>query len=421
MSIKDPNYAFIPPPTVEALRYIMQQLRSTAAASMSAHALVGASHTATGLTPGHFLKATAATTFGFAAHGLTYSDVGAAAVGNGVTNGDAHDHVGGDGAQIDHGGLGGLDHDDHPGCAWLAGRTTGQVLYGGTATNATLTLYGSSAAGYCGYILLNPVTTLAARVGIGTPTPASRFHVMVSQGGHQPGARVECNTAGVSDPGSIQFELKHVNAKLTLFAHNNLGSFANCAEISADGNTPILYIGTYKTTGTSGIKLYTAGLVTAPQWYFTKTGEFACGGNFTPTAKLHLAAGVAATGGSPFKFTSGPLLSAPEAGAVEFLTDKWYGTITTGAARTEVALCDAALTLGRIPFVTTNGRLKDDTTLLYDGSYLRAPGYKSSDGSAGITGTQVVVVDVTQDAGTKDITVTKATVTYKNGLITGIA
>jgi len=32
----------------------------------------------------------------------------------GVTNGDAHDHSGGDGGQIDHGGLAGLADDDHP-------------------------------------------------------------------------------------------------------------------------------------------------------------------------------------------------------------------------------------------------------------------------------------------------------------------
>jgi len=31
----------------------------------------------------------------------------------GVTNGDSHDHAGGDGAQIDHGGLAGLSDDDH--------------------------------------------------------------------------------------------------------------------------------------------------------------------------------------------------------------------------------------------------------------------------------------------------------------------
>jgi hypothetical protein len=50
-----------------------------AGAAPAAHQLDGALHTVSGLTTGHFLKATGATTFGFAAHGLTYSDVGAAA------------------------------------------------------------------------------------------------------------------------------------------------------------------------------------------------------------------------------------------------------------------------------------------------------------------------------------------------------
>lgn len=122
-------------------------------------------HTISGLTTGHFMKAISPTTFGFMAHGLTYADVGAAAnihnhdsdysqvshnhntlyaalihthdyalpdhnhntvyaplihihsnyaltshdhnalyapIANGITNGDAHDHSGGDGAQIDH-------------------------------------------------------------------------------------------------------------------------------------------------------------------------------------------------------------------------------------------------------------------------------------------------------------------------------
>jgi hypothetical protein len=43
----------------------------------TAHTLDGALHTVSGLTPGHFLKATGADTFGFAAHGLTASDVSA--------------------------------------------------------------------------------------------------------------------------------------------------------------------------------------------------------------------------------------------------------------------------------------------------------------------------------------------------------
>lgn len=43
----------------------------------TAHTLTGALHTASGLTTGHFLKATGTGTFAFAAHGLTYTDVGA--------------------------------------------------------------------------------------------------------------------------------------------------------------------------------------------------------------------------------------------------------------------------------------------------------------------------------------------------------
>jgi len=51
-----------------------------AVGDLPAHQLDSATyHTVSGLTAGHFLKATGATTFGFAAHGLTYSDVGAAA------------------------------------------------------------------------------------------------------------------------------------------------------------------------------------------------------------------------------------------------------------------------------------------------------------------------------------------------------
>jgi len=51
---------------------------------------------------------------------------------NGVTNGDSHDHSGGDGAQIDHGGLAGLGDDDHTIYLKLAGRTSYQKVSGVT-------------------------------------------------------------------------------------------------------------------------------------------------------------------------------------------------------------------------------------------------------------------------------------------------
>jgi hypothetical protein len=85
---------------------------------------------------------------------------------------------------------------------------------------------------------------------------------------------------------------------------------------------------------------------------------------------LTLAAGTAAAGTCPLVMTSGTLLTTAIAGGVEFLTDKYYGTITTGAARKEFTLNDIALTSGRVPFTTTNGRLTDAAAFTFAGSTL---------------------------------------------------
>jgi hypothetical protein len=97
----------------------------------------------------------------------------------------------------------------------------------------------------------------------------------------------------------------------------------------------------------------------------TQGGNCAIGTNTTPTARLHLPAGTATVNTAPLKFTSGPLLTTAVAGTIEFLTDKYYMTITTGAARKESTLNDIALTSGRVPFSTTNGRLTDSANLAY--------------------------------------------------------
>jgi len=60
-------------------------------------------------------------------------------------------------------------------------------------------------------------------------------------------------------------------------------------------------------------------------------------GQTTPTAVLHIKAGTATASTAPLKLTSGTLNTTAEAGAVEFLTDAYYGTITTGAARKQFA------------------------------------------------------------------------------------
>jgi len=114
-----------------------------------------------------------------------------------------------------------------------------------------------------------------------------------------------------------------------------------------------------------GFKFYTyTGSVLNTTPALTLTGDNTIGVLTTaPTARLHLPAGTTAASTGPLKFTSGSLMTSPEAGAVEFLTDKWYATITTGTARKEVTLNDAALTSGVTPVATTNGRLTDGLTL----------------------------------------------------------
>lgn len=102
---------------------------------------------------------------------------------------------------------------------------------------------------------------------------------------------------------------------------------------------------------------------------FTDTGAY-MGANSTPSATVHIKAGSTSAGSAPIKLTSGSLMSSAEAGAVEFLTDKPYFTITTGTARKEFTLNDAALTSGRVPFATTNGRLTDSANFTFDGTRL---------------------------------------------------
>ena len=90
-----------------------------------------------------------------------------------------------------------------------------------------------------------------------------------------------------------------------------------------------------------------------------------------------------------------------------------YGVFSATPANQFVAingqLEPLALTAGRIVYSaagTVNAKLTDSANLTYDGSHLQANGYKSSDGSAGVTGS------FTDDDGN--------TVTVKNGLITAL-
>jgi hypothetical protein len=136
----------------------------------------------------------------------------------------------------------------------------------------------------------------------------------------------------------------------------------------------------YYTRTTSSTRLFIAASTAAPvstrvayadaNGFYQDTANFTYVTNRLSPTYLTLAAGTAAAGTAPLIFTSGTLLTVAVAGAQEFLTDKYYGTITTGAARKEFTLNDIALTTGRIPFTTTNGRLTDSSNLQFASSTL---------------------------------------------------
>lgn len=124
-----------------------------------------------------------------------------------------------------------------------------------------------------------------------------------------------------------------------------------------------------ETTGTKSVNLL-LGTNTMPagNWSIynssTQINYFAgsLGIGKTATAKLDIAAGTAAANTAPIKLTSGTVMTAAEVGAIEFTTDDFFATITTGTARKAFVLDDGTrLTSGKIPVATTNGRLVDVT------------------------------------------------------------
>lgn len=103
---------------------------------------------------------------------------------------------------------------------------------------------------------------------------------------------------------------------------------------------------------------------------------------------ITLAAGTASAGTAPLIFASGTSLTSAVAGAMEYTTDDLFFTISTGTARKRILLSEpvGGLTSGRVPFVTTNGRLTDANTLLSDGTNLGIGGSPGSSYNLSVTG-----------------------------------
>lgn len=128
--------------------------------------------------------------------------------------------------------------------------------------------------------------------------------------------------------------------------------------------------------------------------------------NFANTIKPRT--GSATAGTVPLQFTSGVLLSTAVAGGIEYLTDSFYATITTGAVRKEIVLADTTLVSGRVCFNTTNGRLTDNSSMTFATGVL----------SLGVSGTIGTLKLLGNTSGTISIIPQAAAGTYNFNLPT---
>jgi hypothetical protein len=208
----------------------------------------------------------------------------------------------------------------------------------------------------------------AGQVGIGTATPLATTNMLLdisktSTGSTQVNANVYpilCITADATDNHIQGMQLQNKGtgtaAEMRFICAADTGTYMAFTQ-PGSGNTGN-FMGITKSTGSfifnssnlteeyRSLNFLTIdaadlnfGTANTLRMRILSTGQIGMG-VAAPTAVLHLAAGTATASTAPLKFTTGTLLSSPEAGAVEFDTDKYYATITTGTARKEVQLYD---------------------------------------------------------------------------------
>lgn len=303
------------------------------------------------------------------------------------------------------------------------------------ATGPTLT--GPVTIDGTGNTLIVDTTTLVVdstnnRVGIGTATPGTAFQIN--------------QTVNAAVYGNVNNASAGAAAYAAFSASNDTGSYIEMGTLSSTfgvtgvfgPNVPFIY-----SPSSTGFALVSAG--TGPILFATTAANTErmrlsnaglLGIGVTPTAVVHIKAGTTAANTAPLKFNTGSLLTTAEAGAVEFLTDAFYGTITTGAARKTFAFLEAPIFTTNIDLDPAGVRLSgadgvltilglgngndENLTLDFDNAAANIVAIASGTGVTGLTWTGTFASGphvITETVGASALTLTGATQTASFPLI----
>jgi len=325
-----------------------------------------------------------------------------APIAKGVTGGDAHNHDGGDGAQIAYASLSGL-----PTLGTAAAAATGDFEAAGAVSthNAVATAHGISA---WGATLVDDADANTARstLGLGTAaTTASTAYATATQG-----ANADSHASNTSNPHSV------TAAQVGAPTGSGTSTGTNTGNETTTTVGALLNAATSKTTPVDADRLglwnSVSGLLEYLSWANLKTtlsstfvtlagatqniaGKIGMG--IAPTAVLHLKAGTATATTAPLKFTAGTKLTTPEAGALEF--DGTSYTITTGTSvRRNISTEDFVLASSGNLFTNGYGLLGDNTGMsqyTYDKTDIFAGvgSFSKNTTPVGVVGDQRIPVD----------------------------
>jgi len=272
----------------------------------------------------------------------------------------------------------------------VSGETVRTIATIASDTSLTVTVAFSTTASGLAYTLVggNVLSVLGnGNVGIGTTNPASKLDV----------------TGGILVNGTASI--------VPFVALNALGAGTNNQyfDFRVSG-VPKFQFG-YTQAGGNRFFIYNSVITTDAIKIYESNNNIGIGTN--PTASLHIKAGTATASTAPIKLTSGTLLTTPEAGAIEFLTDAYYATITTGAARKQISYNDgsnwtfASQAIGDLLYASSTTAYTR-LAAVAAGSVLRSNGV----GAAPVWGTPAYASEIVTTPTTGTLTLKAATETY---------